>query len=154
MSIHSTRFAENQAEFSPNGRWLAYTSTESGRYEVFVQPYPGSGGGRPISSGGAYSPAWSRDGTELFFTTLPTADGVIKMMSVPVIAGPTFTAGTPRVLFEGHYHSNNIVRQHDVSRDGTGFLMVRPIDRPAVKVTQMILVQNWTEELKRLVLTK
>ena len=121
---------------------------------MFVQPYPGPGGGRPVSSGGGHSPAWSRDGTELFFTTLPTADGVIKMMSVPVKASPTFSPGTPRVLFEGRYNSNIVIRQYDISRDGTRFLMVRPIDRPAVKVTQMILVQNWTEELKRLVPTK
>ena len=129
--------------------------TNRGDHEVFVQPYPGAGGGRPVSSGGGNSPAWSRDGTELFFTTLPTADGVIKMMSVPVSASPTFTPGTPSSPLRGSISTATpCIRQYDVSRDGTRFLMVRPIDRPAVKVTQMILVQNWFEELKRLVPTK
>ena len=118
-----------------------------------MQPYPGAGDGQPISTGGGNSPAWSRDGRELFFTTLPTPGGVLKMMAVPVTTEPTFAAGTPRTLFEGRYNSNNVTRQYDVSRDGSRFLMVRVVDRPAVKVTQMILVQNWFEELKRRVPT-
>ena len=149
-----TRFNENQAEFSPNGRWLAYVSDESGRQEVSVRPYPGTSGGQPISTGGGNSPAWSRNGRELLFTTLPAPNGAIKMMAVSVTPVPPFTAGTPRTLFEGRYHNSAAHRQYDVSRDGDQFLMVRVVDRPALKPTHMILVQNWFEELKRRVPTK
>lgn len=154
VPLLTSRFNEAEAEFSPDGRWLAYVSDESGRQEVFVRPYPGPGGGQAISTGGGNSPAWSRDGRQLFFTTLPAPEVTLKMMAVLVTAGPTFTAGTPRALFEGRYNSNPAVRQYDVSRDGSQFLMIRPLDRPAVKPTHMILVQNWFEELKRLVPAK
>ena len=154
VPILTSRFSENHPEFSPNGRWLAYTSDESGRAEVFVRPYPGPGGGQPISTGGGHSPVWSRDGRELFFMTLPGPGGVMKMMVVSVTAGSTFTAGTPRPLFEGRYNSNSINRQYDLSQDAKQFLMVRQMDPPAVKPTHMILVQNWFEELKRLVPAK
>jgi hypothetical protein len=73
------------------------------------------------------------------------------MMAVSVTTAPTFAHGTPRTLFEGRYHTNVIGRQYDVTRDGRQFLMVRPIDRPAAKPTHMVLVQNWFEELNRLV---
>ena len=77
------------------------------------------------------------------------------MMAVSVTTGPTFTAGTPRALFEGRYRCNQSrIVQYDVSRDGNQFLMIREVDRPALKPTQMILVQNWFEELKRRVPTK
>ena len=155
IKILASRFREQQPEFSPNGRWLAYTSTESGREEVFVMPYPDRGAGQPLSTGGGNSPAWSRDGTELFFTTLPTPDGMIEMMVVPVTTtGPTFVHGTPRALFKGRYNSNHLYRQYDISPDAKQFLMLRHMDRPPMKPTHMILVQNWFEELKRLVPTK
>jgi Tol biopolymer transport system component len=152
-AIIATRFPENQPEFSPDGRWLAHTSNQSGQQEVFVRSYPDAGTLLPISTGGANSPAWSRDGRELFFTTLPAPDGTIKMMVVSVTTAPTFTAGAPRVLFEGRFNSNNIGRQYDVTSDGTRFLMIRQAERPPAKPTQMIVVQNWSEELKRRVPT-
>jgi Tol biopolymer transport system component len=155
VPILTSRFSENHAEFSPDGRWLAYTSTESGRAEVFVRSYPEGGAGQPVSTEGGNSPAWSRDGTELFFTTLPTRDGTIKMMVVPVTTtGSAVVRGTPRALFEGRYNSNNIYRQYDISKDAKRFLMLRHMDRAPLKPTQMILVQHWFEELKRLVPTQ
>ena len=118
-----------------------------------MRPYPGEGRGQPISTDGGIQPAWSRDGRELFFTTLPAPGGALTMMAVSVMTRPTFAAETPRPLFEGRYNFNTITRQYDVSRDGRQFLMIRPLDRPAVKPTHMILVQNWFEELKRRVPT-
>jgi Tol biopolymer transport system component len=69
VPILTSRFSESHAEFSPNGRWLAYVSNEAGRSEVFVRPYPAAGVGQPISTEGGNSPAWSRDGKELYYTT-------------------------------------------------------------------------------------
>ena len=86
--------------------------------------------------------------------TLPAPGGVIKMMAVPVTTEPTFTAGTPRTLFEGRYNQQPPSFVNTMSlRTGRRFLMIRRVDRPPVKVTQMILVQNWFEELKRRVPT-
>jgi serine/threonine-protein kinase len=147
-----TPFLETGPEFSPDGHWLAYASTESGRPEVYVQPYPGPGARHLISTDGGIQPAWSRDRRELFFTTLPSPDGVITMMAVPVSVSPTFSAGAPRVLFRGRYASTPTTRFYDVAPDGR-FLMMREAERPPIKPTQMILVQNWFEELKRLVPT-
>jgi Tol biopolymer transport system component len=154
IPVLTTRFNENHAEFSPNGRWLAYVSDESDRRVVYVQPYPGPGARTAISTDSGTAPAWSRDGRELFFMTPPTPGGVIKMRAVSVTTGPTFTAGTPRTLFEGRFNSNPNVRQYDVSPDGRHFLMLRALDRPALKLTHMILVQNWLEELKQRVPTR
>jgi hypothetical protein len=153
-AIVSTRFAEAQPDISPNGRWLAYTSDESGRQEVFVRSYPEPGTLLPISTGGANSPAWSRDGRELFFTTLPTPESTLSMMVVDVTTAPTFTAGKPRVLFEGRFRSNSVGRQYDVAGDGSRFLMMREVERPPETPAQMIVVQNWLEELKQRVPTR
>ena len=84
---------------SPDGRWLAYTSNEPGRVEVFVQPFAGPGGRSQISTDGGTEPVWSRDGRELFYLN---GD---RMMAVEITTAPTFRAGTPRLLFEGRYLS-------------------------------------------------
>src|SRR5262249_23142657 len=115
--LRQTRFYESHPAFSPDGRWLAYSSNESGRLEVYVQPYPGPGVGKPISSGGGTAPAWSSNGREIFYMTLPTneAAGVValmKMMAVPVTTEPTFVAGAARTLFEGLYVGNPNTRNY------------------------------------------
>ena len=176
--ILQTRYNEYYPAFSPDGRWLAYVSNESDRTEVYVQPYPGPGGRQQVSTGGAVAPAWSGDGRELFYlaprvlasvaqqegtraltTQLPTQavpSGIaeIRMMAVAVTAGSTFSAGTPRVLFEGRYVINSPTRGYDVTRDGRRFLMIQEKERPPIKVSQIILVQNWFDELKRRVPTR
>ncbi len=146
--ILRTRFNEAQPEFSPDGSWLAYTSDESGRQEVYVQPYPGPGNRQPISTDGGREPVWSRNGRELFFMTLPQGN-LTRMMAVPVTTGPTLVAGTPHTLFEGPYVTQNIIRLYNVAPDGSRFLLIRRVERPPLKLTQMILVQHWFEELKR-----
>ena len=145
---------QSAPEFSPDGRWLAYMSAESGRPEVYVQPYPGPGARTVVSTEGGREPAWSRDGRELFYTTVPSADGHIKMMAVAVSSTTEFRAGAPRTLFEGRYVWSNPIRMYDVAPDGKRFLMVQDVERPPMKPTHMILVQNWFEELKRRVPTK
>jgi hypothetical protein len=156
-AIIQTRFSEAYPDFSPDGRWLAYASDESGRGEVYVQPYPGPGPRQQVSTDGGTAPAWSRDGRELFYTTTQTLGGqatLTKMMVVPVAWRPTFTAGAPRMLFQGRYGASAIVRGYDVTSDARRFLMVQQKERPAASAADMILVQNWFEELKARVPTK
>jgi eukaryotic-like serine/threonine-protein kinase len=105
--------------FSPDGRWLAYVSNESGRREVYVQPYPGPGGRRQISTEGGTEPVWDPNGQELFYR-----DGD-KMMGVKIITQPTFSAGKPTVLFEGYLLSRQASPNYDVSADGQRFLMLK-----------------------------
>jgi serine/threonine-protein kinase len=147
----ATRFADAYPDFSPDGRWLAYASDESGRTEVYVQPYPGPGPRQQVSATGGTAPAWSHDGRELFYTTTQSTGGqaaLTRMIAVPVTLGSTFTAGAPRQLFEGRYGATAAIRAYDVSTDGRRFLMVQPKERPPVAAAEMILVQNWLEELK------
>ena len=145
--IVRTPFSDGFPRLSPDGRWLAYTSNEPGRIEVFVQPFPGSGGRSQISIDGGTEPVWSRDGRELFFLS---GD---KMMAVQITTAPTFKAGTPRLLFEGRYvFGPNGVAAYDVAADGQRFLRVQPM-HPDPPLNQIQVVLNWTEELKRLVPT-
>jgi Tol biopolymer transport system component len=101
--LFQTGFQEQYPDLSPDGRWLAYVSNESGRDEVYVQPYPGPGGRQQISIDGGATPAWSRNGKELFYLS-PTGDiervAADRMMVVDVTTGPRFSVGTPRMLFE------------------------------------------------------
>ncbi len=150
-AIIQTRFNEAYPDFSPDGHWLAYASDESGRGEVYVQPYPGPGPRQQVSTDGGIGPAWSRDGRELFYTTTQSFGGqaaLTKMMVVAVSMRPTFTAGHPRMLFQGRYGATAGIRAYDVTSDGRRFLMVQQKDRPPVSAADMILVQNWFEELK------
>jgi eukaryotic-like serine/threonine-protein kinase len=148
---------EYYPDVSPDGHWIAYVSNESGKNEVYVQPFPNLGSRHQISTDGGTAPAWSRDGRELFYTTTATAGGqasVTRMMAVAVTAAPTFVFSLPRMLFEGRYGATAIVRPYDVSPDGQRFLMVKQKDRAPISASQMILVQNWLAELKARVPTK
>ena len=149
--IVQTRFEEQHPTFSPDGRWLAYTSDESDRSEVYVQPYPGPGARTQISVEGGVSPAWARDGRDLFYRVLPDEfGGKFKMMTVNNTTDPPFTAGKPRMLFEeGRYEFSQPLRSYDVSADGR-FLMLERAEQPTERVTELRVVLNWFEELKRL----
>ena len=136
-SFFATPATETHLHFSPNGRWVAYMSTESGRAEVYVRPFPGPGGAIPISTDGGSLPVWSADGRELFYRNGET------MMVVSVDTGVRFTAGTPEILFDGAYNNTN--NDYDVSDDGR-FLMVRP--DPNATANRLQVVLNWVEELK------
>jgi Tol biopolymer transport system component len=139
------------AEMSPDGRWLAYQSSESGRDEIYVRPFPNVNGGKwQVSADGGTRPLWARDGRELFYYT--AARG---MIAVPIRAGPTFAAGTAAGVFGGPAFSvPTDARTYDVSADGRRFLMIKQApasgERAAAPL-QLVVVQHWTEELKRLV---
>ena len=143
-----TRFNELDGEISPDGRWLAYQSDESGEMQVYVRPFSGDPGGiRQISTAGGTRPLWSRNGQELFYLA-PTG----ALMSVAIRGGATWTASAPARLFEGAYFSpptGAIGRTYDVSPDGKRFLMIKS----AAGTGRIVVVQNWFEELKRLVPT-
>jgi hypothetical protein len=146
-------FNAGHAEVSPDGRWLAYSSNQSGRNEVYVQGYGREGPRHQISIGGGHSPIWRRDGAELFYLRAASPGSTaVSVMAVPVTTQPAF--GTPTKLFEGAYQRGLIVRNYDVTPDGQRFVMVREKERVPPRLTEMILVQNWFAELKRLVPVK
>ena len=112
------------AEVSPDGRWLAYESNESGRNEIYVRPFPNvDAGKRQVSTNGGSEPLWARNGQELFYESMGA------LMRVPVKMASTFEAGTPRKLFDGPYlfhpPGGGLGRMYDVSVDGERFLMVK-----------------------------
>jgi Tol biopolymer transport system component len=138
-----TRFDEASPRFSPDGQWLAYASDESGRREIYVQSYPGPGGKWQISTEGGTEPVWNPNGRELFYRS---GD---KMMAVDIATQPSFTAGKPRVLFEGQYAPTPAtLPNYDVSPDGQRFLMLKPVEQVQAP-TQINVVLNWFEELKQ-----
>lgn len=139
-----TPAVETAAQFSPDGRWLAYVSDESGGFEIYVQPYPGPGGKWLISTEGGTEPVWNRNGRELFYRN---GD---KMMAVEISTLPGFAAGKPRQLFEGHYLLNQFaLPNYDVSPDGQRFLMLKPSEQTGTAPMQINVVLNWFEELKQ-----
>ena len=138
-----TPFSEGWMEFSPNGHWVAYTADESGRWEVYVQPFPGPGAKVPISSEGGTEAVWSRTGEELFYRNRD------KMMAVTVTMEPAFTAEKPRVLFEGRYVLGPVpgMVNYDVSRDGQRFLMVKILKESPPAHLDIVL--DWFSEVSR-----
>ena len=150
-SLITTTFAERNGDLSRDGRWVAYESNESGRNEVYVRPFPGVDGGRwQVSTGGGTQPLWAPNSRELFFV-----DPEGRIVAVPVQAGPGFVAGNPKVIVDGPFAT--IVpgfngRMYDLSPDGQHFLMVKAGAgaEQAAPPAQIIVVQNWFEELKRL----
>jgi len=144
----NSQFRERCPEFSPDGRWIAYTSDESKRDEVYVRPFPGPGMKHPVSSEGGTEPLWARNGKQLFYRRQD------QVWVVDVQTGGGFATSKPRLLFEkAGYAGGDPVRGYDLSLDGQRFLMVKLEQRKPAPVTEMILVQNWFEELKRLVPT-
>jgi len=146
----ATEFNELNAEISPDGHWLAYQSSASGQYEIYVRPFPNVDGGRwQISRDGGTKPLWGPAGRELFYLS---PDG--QLTGVPVRTDPSFTFGNPEVVFAETYFAaaRRSGRTYDISPDGKRFLMIKqggPGDETTP--TQLILVQNWLDELKRLV---
>lgn len=138
-----------QPDFSADGRWLAYSSGSPG--QVYVQPYPALDHRAQVSIEGGSEPVWRRDGREIYYLQNVSAGGALKVrvMAVPVTTTPTFSAGTPHVLFEGPFRiDGGHFRNYDVTPDGQRFLMVREVERPPARVSQIVLVHNWVEELK------
>jgi hypothetical protein len=154
--IHSEA-DEDCPSLSPDGGWIAYESDDTGEAEIYVQRFPDLGGRRLISIGGGYTPTWSPDGKELFYLRPVSVGGAPgTMMRVAVEReGTTLTAGQPEELFEwAFYMRRGPARLYDVGPDGR-FLMVAEEDQTgsADSPYDLIVVQNWFEELKRRVPT-
>jgi eukaryotic-like serine/threonine-protein kinase len=142
-----TKFDELQPRFSPDGRWIAYTSNESGQFEVYVQPFPGPGGKWQVSTDGGGQPVWARNGRELFYLS----SNVSKITSVTVTTQLTFSASAPRSVAD--IPPTLLVALassiYDVSPDGQRFLFVKTnAENGAPQELRVVL--NWYEELKRL----
>ncbi len=144
----NSQFNEQYPEFSPDGRWIAYASDESMRIEVYVQDFPGRNRKIQVSSEGGNSPLWARNGKQLFYRWQD------QFWVVDVQTGLSFSASKPRLLFEkSGYRATSPIRSYDLSLDSQRFLMVKLEERKPTPVTKITLVQNWFEELKRLVST-
>ena len=141
-----TRAADGAPQLSPDGRWMAYASEESGRREIYVQAFPGPGGRWQVSSDGGNEPLWSASGRELFYRS---GD---RMMAIDVSTDGEFSAGKPRQVFERSYvlAAGGYARaQYDVSPDGQRFLMLKAVEQKPAPATQIHVVLNWSDELKR-----
>jgi serine/threonine-protein kinase len=145
VGLVTSDFTELAPTLSPDGRWMAYTSNETGQNEIFVVPFPNTGDARwAVSVGGGTEPRWSRDGRELFYRS-----GQDDMVAVPVRTGPPFSAGAPTVLFSGSdYLRSPVHPQYDVTPDGERFLLLRRVG--SSQESRLILVQNFFAELRRL----
>jgi serine/threonine-protein kinase len=131
--IH-TAFDESEATFSPDGRWIAYVSNESGRSEVYLQPFPAMDSRQQVSTDGGTEPVWSRNGKELFFRHGR------QMLAAEVRSAPAFSVGRPRLLFEGNYDEGPSVANYDVTADGGRFVMVRGRESGGAEA---VVVLNW-----------
>ncbi len=138
-----TEAYESEAQLSPDGRWMAYVSDESGKFEVYVQRFPDHSGKRQISTNGGLGPHWRRDGRELFYHA---ADG--KLMAVPVGGGENFEPGAAVALFEFRSRSNSIIAApYTVTGDGQRFLVNAIVDaEPRAPLT---VVVNWAAGAKK-----
>jgi dipeptidyl aminopeptidase/acylaminoacyl peptidase len=139
----NSKYTEAEPALSPDGRWLAYISDESGRPEVYVVPFPNAGAARwNVSTRGGTEPQWSHRGNELFYR-----DGAGNMVSVEVRTTPSFALGASKVLFPASgYAAYAGHQQYSVSRDDKRFLMVRPFGPE--QSPKLVLVKNWAAELK------
>jgi WD40 repeat protein len=136
---------EAYPSFSPDGRWLAYCSAESGNYEIYVRSMSG-GGKSQISAEGGLEPQWARDGKRIYFRS-----GEKQMWAADIIrTQPDFVAGKPRLLFEHHYSKYPPIGASDLSLDGQRFLMIKEQELQPKLANEIVLIQNWFEELERL----
>jgi Tol biopolymer transport system component len=146
VHLLSGAHAESQGQFSPNGRWLVYRSNESGRWEIYLRPYPGPGSQQLVSRGGGIQPRWRRDGKELFYVT---ADS--RMMAVPINLRSEVDmaeVGPARALFTTRLaYAANAQFGYAVDPAGQRFLMWNVADQPTT--TPITVVQSWTAGLKR-----
>jgi len=144
--LHTT-YNESNAELSPDGRWLAYQSNESGRDEIHVRPFPAVESGHwQVSTDGGTRPAWARNGRELFFVD---ANG--RIVAVAIQSGAGFTAANPVVVVAAANFMGGTTpgRYYDVSPDGRRFLVMRAPTTATPSTSQLNVVLNWGDELER-----
>jgi eukaryotic-like serine/threonine-protein kinase len=141
----ASKFHEGYPDFSPDGRWLAYSSDESGRREVYVRAVRGPGTKYLVSTGGGEEPLWARDGRQLFYRWRG------EVWAAEVWTDGGFSTGKPRLLFDRPgYHRGDPNRTWDISLDSRRFLMTRIETRDPMPITKMTLVQGWFQELERI----
>ena len=140
-TFRATPFLEGFAKFSPDGDWVAYQSDRSGQMEVWVQPYRGEGAAVQVSTGGGVQPRWSLDGRELFFRRESA------VVAVPIDTTGSLTIGEPQVLWQNDRWTPPYT--YDVAADGETFIVA--LTTGDAEPAKPIIVQNWFEELKRLV---
>jgi serine/threonine-protein kinase len=139
-------FSTVATAFSPDGKWIVYVSNESGQDEIYVSPFPGPGGKTKVSTDGGTQPVWGANG-EIFYRQDD------RMMAVEVRTEPDLTMGRPQELFEGQYGYGwwGPFPSYDATRDGRRFMMVKEARSKGGTRQEIVLVQNWFEELKHLV---
>ena len=145
-----SRFTLWHPAFSPDGRWMAYVSNESGALEVYVQPYPGPGERVRVSIAGGSEPLWTSNGRELVYRAGGPEER--QFLSAPIVSLSPFRTGPPRVLFRakpGEYDATAPVGAWDATTDGQRFLMLRNQVSTDAPVKEMHVVLHWTEELTR-----
>jgi Tol biopolymer transport system component len=151
--IATSEYSERYPDFSPDSRWIAYGVLKDGVTNVFVRSSSGSGAEIQVSRDGGHSPLWARNGKQLFY--LSNGFRQVWVCDVIDIKIPSF--GSPRLLFEkdNNYLFGSIpIRGYDISLDDERFLTVQTQEQPPKSATEMILIQNWFEELTRLAPTK
>jgi Tol biopolymer transport system component len=132
----STASNEQQGVFSPDGKWVAYQSDESGRFEIYVRPFPGPGGPSQVSAEGGHSPRWRTDGKELYYVAPD-----LKLMAAKVaVRGAVFNAATPESLFQTHINQATNRPEYDVARDGRLLILT---DLPDTSAEPIHLLLNW-----------
>jgi len=141
-----TGFHESQGQSSPDGRWLAYASNESGRPEVYFPSFPDAGVGVQVSTNGGPQPRWRGDGQELYYLSLDP-----KLLAAEIITEPTLRVGTSRNLFgipitPTTFANPASIHEYDVAEDGEHFLLMVPPEDATVSIT---VVLNWTAGLQR-----
>ena len=138
-----TDYSESQAQISPDGRWIAYVSDESGSQEVYIQNFPSPGNKLQISTGGGSQPKWRRDGKELFYVSLDK-----KVMTVQLKGNSTLEPGIPLVLFQTQIATWVEARnQYVVSADGQRFFINTPLKQIASSPINVMV--NWSTTLKK-----
>jgi serine/threonine-protein kinase len=143
VPLVATKFTELSPAISPDGRWLAYTSNETGQYEIYVVPFPNTSAAKwAVSTRGGTEPQWSHNGRELFYR-----DDARNLVAVEVKTTPTFSLGRSTALFPaGGFDSLVWAPRYAVAPDDRRFLMIRPVAGSAAD--KLIVVDNWFEELK------
>ena len=131
--------------FSPDGRWLAYASSESGVYEVYVRAFPDRGRQWPISTGGGTLPMWSRSGNDLFYRTEDNR----LMVSTYRVEGDSFVAGRPRLWSNTRLFNVGLTQNFDLAPDGKRFAVLMSADGPELRRTQHTLLLNFFAEVRR-----
>jgi eukaryotic-like serine/threonine-protein kinase len=142
-ALVATPAEELAPAISPDGRWLAYSSNETGRREIYVRPFPEADRARyQVSTAGGMTPVWNPTGHELFYV-----DAAENLVSVPLVAGTSFQTGPPHVLFPlADYFTGAYQPEYEVSRDGQRFLMIR---QEAGTGLGVVVVLHFLDDLKR-----